>query len=73
VGRMQSFSMLKQVVHVEQMGLKELIFTTWKIFQVELKMADQSGRSKAGTVGSNPTRCMDVCVCVYSVFVLSCM
>jgi hypothetical protein len=29
--------------------------------------------SKAVTVGSNPTRGMDVCVCVYSVFVLSCM
>jgi hypothetical protein len=24
-------------------------------------------------VGSNPTQGMDVCVCVYSVFVLSCM
>jgi hypothetical protein len=24
-------------------------------------------------VGSNPTQCMDVCVCVYSVFVLSCV
>jgi hypothetical protein len=27
-------------------------------------------RSKAGIVGSNPTQGMDVCVCVYSVFVL---
>jgi hypothetical protein len=25
-------------------------------------------RSNAGIVGSNPTRGMDVCVCVYSVF-----
>jgi hypothetical protein len=30
-------------------------------------------RSKAGVVGSNPTQGMDVCVCVYSVFVLSCV
>jgi hypothetical protein len=30
-------------------------------------------RSNAGIVGSNPTQGMDVCVCVYSVFVLSCM
>jgi hypothetical protein len=30
-------------------------------------------RSKAGIVGSNPTQGMDVCVCVYSVFVLSCV
>jgi hypothetical protein len=27
----------------------------------------------AGIVGSNPTQGMDVCVCVYSVFALSCM
>jgi hypothetical protein len=27
-------------------------------------------RSDAGTMRSNPTRGMDVCVCVYSVFVL---
>jgi hypothetical protein len=26
-----------------------------------------------GMVGSNPTQGMDVCVCVYSVFVLSCV
>jgi hypothetical protein len=30
-------------------------------------------RSDAGIVASNPTRGMDVCVCVYSVFVLSCV
>jgi hypothetical protein len=30
-------------------------------------------RSNAGIVGSNPTQGMDVCVCVYSVFVLSCV
>jgi hypothetical protein len=30
-------------------------------------------RSDAGIVGLNPTRGMDVCVCVYSVFVLSCV
>jgi hypothetical protein len=29
-------------------------------------------RANAGIVGSNPTQGMDVCVCVYSVFVLSC-
>jgi hypothetical protein len=29
-------------------------------------------RSKAGIVGSNPTQDMDVCMRVYSVFVLSC-
>jgi hypothetical protein len=29
-------------------------------------------RSNAGVVGSNPTQGMDVCVCVYSAFVLSC-
>jgi hypothetical protein len=28
-------------------------------------------RSKAGIVSSNPTQGMNVCVCVYSVFVLS--
>jgi hypothetical protein len=27
-------------------------------------------RSKAGIVGSNPTQGMDICVCVYFVFVL---
>jgi hypothetical protein len=30
-------------------------------------------RSKTGILGSNPTWGMDVCVCVYSVFVLSCV
>jgi hypothetical protein len=30
-------------------------------------------RSNTGIVGSNPTWGMDVCVCVYSVFVLSCV
>jgi hypothetical protein len=30
-------------------------------------------RSKAGIVGSNPTQRMDVCVCVFSVFALSCV
>jgi hypothetical protein len=30
-------------------------------------------RCNAGIVGSNPTQGMDVCVCVYSVFVLSCV
>jgi hypothetical protein len=30
-------------------------------------------RSKAGIVGSNPTQDMNVYVCVYSVFVLSCV
>jgi hypothetical protein len=30
-------------------------------------------RSNAGIVGSNPTWGMDVCMCVYSVFVLSCV
>jgi hypothetical protein len=30
-------------------------------------------RSKAGIVDSNPTQGMDVCVCVYSVFVLYCV
>jgi hypothetical protein len=30
-------------------------------------------RSNAGIVGSNATQGMDVCVCVYSVFVLSCV
>jgi hypothetical protein len=29
--------------------------------------------SNGGIVGSNPTQSMDVCVCVYSVFVLSCV
>jgi hypothetical protein len=30
-------------------------------------------RSNAGIPGSNTTQAMDVCVCVYSVFVLSCV
>jgi hypothetical protein len=30
-------------------------------------------RSNAGIVGSNPTQGMDVCVCVYSVFVMFCV
>jgi hypothetical protein len=30
-------------------------------------------QSKAGIVGSNPTQGMDVYVCVYFVFVLSCV
>jgi hypothetical protein len=30
-------------------------------------------RSNTGVVGSNPTQGMDVCVCFYSVFVLSCL
>jgi hypothetical protein len=29
--------------------------------------------SNAGIVDSNPTQGMDVCVCVFSVFVLSCV
>jgi hypothetical protein len=28
-------------------------------------------RSNSGIVGSNPTQGMDICVCVYSAFVLS--
>jgi hypothetical protein len=36
---------------------------TWTVF----------ARLNTGTVGSNPTRGMDVCVCFYSVFVLSCV
>jgi hypothetical protein len=40
--------------------------------------ADHSGRavfarSNVGIIGSNPNQGMDVCVCVYSVFVLFCM
>jgi hypothetical protein len=31
------------------------------------------GHSNAGIVGSNPTQGMDVCVFVYSVFVLPCV
>jgi hypothetical protein len=30
-------------------------------------------RSDARIVGSNPSQSMDVCVCVYSVFVISCV
>jgi uncharacterized membrane protein len=30
-------------------------------------------RSNAGIVGSNPAWGMDVCVCIYSVFVLACV
>jgi hypothetical protein len=30
-------------------------------------------RSNTGIVGSNPTQGMDVCMCVYSVSVLSCV
>jgi hypothetical protein len=30
-------------------------------------------RSNTGIVGSNPTQDMDVCMCFYSVFVLSCV
>jgi hypothetical protein len=30
-------------------------------------------RSNAEIVGSNPTEDMDVCMCVYSVFLLSCV
>jgi hypothetical protein len=35
----------------------------WKVF----------ARSNAGIVGSNPTQDMDACVCLFSVFVLSCI
>jgi hypothetical protein len=38
-------------------------FMAWTVF----------ARSKTGIVGSNPTWGMDVCVCVYSVFVSSCV
>jgi hypothetical protein len=38
-------------------------FKAWTVF----------ARSNAGILGSNPTQGMDVCVCVYSVFVLFCM
>jgi hypothetical protein len=34
---------------------------------------DHDARSKAGIMVSNPNQGMDVCVCVYPVFVLSCM
>jgi hypothetical protein len=37
--------------------------TAWTIF----------ARSNTGIVGSNPTWDMDICVCVYSLFVLSCV
>jgi hypothetical protein len=30
-------------------------------------------RSDTRIMGSNPTQVMDVCVCIYSVFVLSCV
>jgi hypothetical protein len=40
-------------------------------------MADHGGRAVElwdhGFEGSNPAQGMDVCVCVYSVFVLSCV
>jgi hypothetical protein len=38
----------------------------WLVFTV-------FGRSNAGIVGSNRTQGMDVCVCFYSVFMLSCV
>jgi hypothetical protein len=38
-------------------------FKAWTVF----------ARSNAGIVGSNPTQGMDVCVYIYSVFVLSCV
>jgi hypothetical protein len=47
-------------------------------FGVYANCADHSGRtvsarSNIGIVGSNPTRGMHVCVCIYSVSVLSCV
>jgi hypothetical protein len=35
--------------------------------------ARSKARWNAGIVGSNSTRGMDICMCVYSVFVLSCV
>jgi hypothetical protein len=48
---------------------------------IDITAADHTGmkawtvfaRSNAGIVGSNPTQRMDICVYVYSVFVLSCV
>jgi hypothetical protein len=57
-----------QVVNIKSIKLKVLITVAarskaWTVF----------ARSDAGIVGSNPSNGMDVCVCVYSVFVLSCV
>jgi hypothetical protein len=62
---------------------KEFGFLFLGCLSVVIICADQgAARSKArtvfassnsGMVGSNPTQGMDVCVCVYSAFVLSCV
>jgi hypothetical protein len=47
-------------------------------FGSDYAVADYNGRavfalSNVGIMGSNPTQGMNICVCVYSVFVLSCV
>jgi hypothetical protein len=52
---------------------------TWCRVQVPITVAARCkawtvfARPSTGIVGSNPTQGMDVCICVYSVFVLSCV
>jgi hypothetical protein len=56
-----------------------LLFIEWVLMRMAITVVARSttsnvyARSKAGIVSSNPTQDMDVCVCVYSVFVLSCV
>jgi hypothetical protein len=49
----------------------QIVFLVVVIITSPVKVAEWSvfARSDAETVGSNPSRGMDVCVCVYSVFV----
>jgi hypothetical protein len=48
-------------------------FTYILIVVVNCSRSVAFARSNTGIVGSNPTQGMDIYVCVYSVFVLSCV
>jgi hypothetical protein len=55
------------------------VYTKLSLVTFKFSVAAQSeawtafAHSNAGIVGLNPTQGMDVCVCIYSVFVLSCV
>jgi hypothetical protein len=54
--------------------MKELSFCIWSVtIDKRSKESIVFARSETGIVRSNPTQGMDVGVCVYSVFVLSCV
>jgi hypothetical protein len=67
----------KQLLHYDGLWLHRRQDVTWSLRLIRVTAPSQawnvSSRSNAGTVGSKLTWGMDVCVCVYSVWVVLCV